>query len=146
MQALWIILKNNWKYIGVAIAILGLYLSATSYIGSIKKQAYNNGVEVTNKQWNNKVAEEERRNRIFEKKLEDIVGGYGERAVVKAAQRMKTSVVEVEKVKTIVHNNTKYQQCKVDDSIIESRNIIRAKGPTGIKQTTPTDNGVRLEF
>lgn len=132
-----------WKYIAILVAVIGLVWGFNSYIGNIKKNAYNNGVTVTNTKWNSRIEEENKRNREFEQRLSVIVEKFADKVAKSTEERNKLAIVYRDNIQTIVKDNPVYTQCVVDKEIIDNRNKIREQGPS----STKLENGnVRIDF
>lgn len=122
--------KNNWKWLLPLVAVVVLYFWGSHEFNKVKEAAYKQGVVAENTRWNKLVAEEDKRNREFEAKLADMITKYGYTVIDKSAKRVEKETTVKEQIKTIVQNNPVYEQCVVDQSVIEKRNEIRRLGPS----------------
>ena len=130
LLTVWNFLTKYYKIILPILAVIVLYFSFTHYISSIKKEAYNNGVQHQIEVQAKDIAREDASNRKFEKLLRNIIEQYGVAAVNKALDRVKEQTLYQDKIKTVVLNNPIYKQCIVDKEVLEYRNKIRAQGPS----------------
>lgn len=117
--------KKNWKLTLAVILVVAGYF----FISNMKQAAYDSGVEVTEKKYKEIIDAENQRNRDFEKKIGDIVSTFGEKAVQEALERESKTVIQKEKITEIVTNNPVYQECKIDQEVLDARNAVRELGP-----------------
>lgn len=112
----------NWKWlVPLLILIAGFFYTKNHY--------YKLGRADEKAAWEARIADEDAKNRKFEAKLADIVSTYGKKAAEEAAERVKNETVYTNKIERIVNNNSIYQECKVDQEVLDSRNAIRELGP-----------------
>lgn len=121
-----VLVKKYWKWLLLLIVAAGIYF----WIGSVKRAAYNQGVVAENTRWKKLVAEEEKKTKEFETTLAKVIKDYGSEVIEKSNKRVEKETTIREQVKTIVQNNPVYDQCLVDQTIIDKRNEIRLLGPS----------------
>lgn len=119
------ILLKNWKIVLVGIIIASSYF----YVKHLIRESYNNGVKYEYKRWQEKIDIENIANRESEKNLQNIVDKFGTKVANDTAIRVAKEQKHIDKVNTIIKENTIYSECVVDKEIIDARNEIRTLGP-----------------
>lgn len=139
---------DNWKILLPIILVIIAYFYISNLISNAKEEAYNKGVVAERTVWNNRVSEEDRKNREFEKIIRSAITDFGEKAVKEAAARISKETVYKNTIETLVKDNPVYVECKADQNLIDARNAIRDLGPPkGAKAVSVDDKGViRMEF
>ena len=122
-------ISNNWKWLLPIIIVIAAYFWVTNKIDSARLEGYNNGYNVAEMEYKQKVAEEDARNRKFEERLEKIVGDFGVKIVQQAMERVSKETILKETLKETIKNNPVYEQCVADTQAIDTRNSIRNLGP-----------------
>ena len=117
--------KDNWKLI-VPLILVAL---AYNYHKNAVEDSFEAGVESERTANAAAIAELNDANRKFEQMLDDSISSFGERIANEAAVRTAAEIESKETIRTIIQNNPVYEQCVVDDAVIEELNNIRAKGP-----------------
>lgn len=117
--------KNNWKWILPLLAVIGLYI----YHKSEVKGAFNDGVMAERVRYENIAKEENAKNREFEKSLVDVVTKISANLAEKESVRTTKENTHTETIREIIKDNPNYQDCKVDQKIVDERNAIRRLGP-----------------
>ena len=122
-------LFKNWKYIGIALAIIGAFFWVQSEIKHMKQKAYDSGVASERTRINEIIAKENDKNRKIEEQVSKAIDDF----VVKIDKTEKTRVVKentyTDTIKEIVNNNTVYEECKVSQEVLDEKNKIRDLGP-----------------
>ena len=118
--------KANWKIVAIALFIAGINFYHTNAVDD----AYDNGVKVERKAWDDKVKAENEAERKYEKLVQDAVNLYGKKLLDDAEKRVGKETVYKNNLETIIKDNPVYQQCVVDQSVLDNRNAIRNLGPT----------------
>lgn len=118
-----------WKIIVPILIVIAAYFYINHLIDSARKEGYDNGYSIAEKQFNDMIEEEDRRNREFEGRLKTIIEEYGIKAVEEAAQRVSKETVYKETLRETIKNNPIYEQCVADQVAIDQRNGIRKLGP-----------------
>jgi hypothetical protein len=116
---------QNWKIFLPIILVIGAYF----YHKHALNEAYDEGVKF---EWTRVKAladAQDKRNREFETQMDSSIKKYGQQLLEDAAERVKQETIHTEKIKTIVQNNPVYEQCLVDQEVINLRNQTRALGP-----------------
>lgn len=134
-------IKKNYKWIvpillAVSLVALG-YIKYKSDMASAYDNGYAKAVTEVNDSWYKKVDEEAARNKQFELTLREIIVQFGEKAVREATSRVTKEIKYRDRINTIIKTNPKYEQCVVDQEVIDNRNAIRQLGPTIIKLEPP---------
>lgn len=119
----------NWKWVLPILVAIAAYFWINNMISNAREEGEKVGYEAAETEFREKVAEEDRRNREFEKRLEKIVGNYGVKIVNEAMQRVSKETILKETLRETVKNNPVYEQCIADVQAIEQRNLIRQLGP-----------------
>lgn len=128
--------KDNWRWVIPIVLGAGAVYGAYSFYDSKLKESYDRGYGVgmkdTDASWNGKIDEEAKRNQEFEVLLRGIIVEFGEKAVREAIARNVKEQSYQSKIRTIIKDNPIYQQCTVDEALLQSRNNIRGLGPVKI--------------
>lgn len=119
----------NWKWILPILIAIAAYFWVNNMIDNARDEGHKAGYEKAETEFKEKVAEEDRRNREFEERLEKIVGNYGVKIVKEAMERVSKETILKETLRETVKNNPIYEQCIADTQAIEQRNLIRDLGP-----------------
>lgn len=121
--------KSNFKWLLPLLLLVAVAFFVNRAIGNMKEAAYNEGYAKKTEEVNKAIAEENKRNREFEQKLELAITNYGEKVVEQAYIRNKKETVFTNKIQTIVTEKPIYTECKVDQEVTDARNEIRRLGP-----------------
>ena len=121
--------KSNFKWLLPLFLLIAVAFFVNRAIGNMKEAAYNEGYAKKTEEVNKAIAEENKRNREFEQKLELAITNYGEKVVEQASIRNKKETVFTNKIQTIVTEKPIYTECKVDQEVTDARNEIRRLGP-----------------
>lgn len=116
---------QNWKWIVPIIALILVYF----YIHHLINNAYKQGEAAEKHRWELKIEEENRQNREFEQKLSNVISEFGNKLAAQTAERVAKEQLHTNTIETIIRDNPIYTDCKVDQTIINERNAIRALGP-----------------
>ena len=122
-------IKSNFKWLLPLLLLAAVAFFVNRAIGNMKEAAYNEGYAKKTEEVNKAIAEENKRNREFEQKLELAITNYGEKVVEQASIRNKKETVFTNKIQTIVTEKPIYTECKVDQEVTDARNEIRRLGP-----------------
>ena len=122
-------IKSNFKWLLPLLLLVAVVFFVNRAIGNMKEAAYNEGYAKKTEEVNKAIAEENKRNREFEQKLELAITNYGEKVVEQASIRNKKETVFTNKIQTIVTEKPIYTECKVDQEVTDARNEIRRLGP-----------------
>lgn len=115
----------NWK---IFVPIL-LVLAAWWYHNRAIDQAYDAGVVAEQQANQARVDEENRKNREFEEAMGRSIEKFGKKLLEDNEARIVTETIHTNQIKTIVQDNPVYEQCLVDQEVIDLRNQTRALGP-----------------
>lgn len=137
-------IKSNWKWLLPIILVIAAYFVISHVVSNIKEEAYKNGVTFERARYEEIIKKEDKKNREFEATLRGIVTEFGEKAVQEAIARSKKETVYQNRVETIIRDKPIYTDCKADQEVIDSRNIIRKLGPPKVSKRE--DGSVRVEF
>lgn len=119
----------NWKWLLPLIAAVLLALFVWRWHTNSVKQAFADGVAYEHSLQLKRIDEENARNRAFETRLEGIVTTSGQVAAEKAAELVAEQDTHVNTIKTIITHDVKYEQCLLDQSVVDEINTIRGMGP-----------------
>lgn len=122
-------IKSNFKWLLPLLLLAAVAFFVNRAIGNMKEAAYNEGYAKKTEEVNKAIAEENKRNREFEQKLELAITNYGEKVVEQTSIRNKKETVFTNKIQTIVTEKPIYTECKVDQEVTDARNEIRRLGP-----------------
>jgi len=120
------LILQHWKIAIVILLIIGSYF----YVNHLIHTAYEKGRKDVVAEVQAKTDAENKQNAAFEQKLQTIVQAYGQRAVEEASARIKKETVQTNTIQTLIKDKPIYTECKVDQSVTDARNAIRALGPT----------------
>lgn len=121
--------KNNWKWIVPLILVVLFYFFITDKINDAREEGYTAGIAFEKSEQAKRVAIENESNRKFEAMLNTSISKFGRKAVEEAIQRVSKETVYKEKITTMVRDNPIYQDCKVEQEVLDARNEIRRLGP-----------------
>lgn len=141
---LWGFLSGNWKWIAPLLAFIGIatagYLWISDKIADAREQGITQGVSEEKKRWEARINEENERNRKFEELLDKAIENFGRDVVEQTVERMAKETKAVNKIETIIRENRVYQDCKVDQEVLDARNEIRRLGPQQYPIRIPLEN------
>lgn len=114
-------LFKHWK---IALAIV-LIIGAIIYHKKEVSKAYSSGVKAEFNR-NKVVADaQNKKNRLNEKLLKEAINKNKELNIKLNEQRKKKEIIYRDKIQEVIKNNPIYQECKIDQSVIDYRNEIR---------------------
>jgi hypothetical protein len=125
--------KSNFKWIGPLLLLAALAFFVNRAIDNMKEEAYNSGYAKKTEEVKKAIAEENKRNREFEQKLDIAITKYGERVVEESKRRIEKERIHTNNIETIVTERPIYTQCEVDQDVTDARNEIRKLGPESKK-------------
>jgi bifunctional pyridoxal-dependent enzyme with beta-cystathionase and maltose regulon repressor activities len=125
--------KSNFKWIGPLLLLAALAFFVNRAIDNMKEEAYNSGYAKKTEEVKKAIAEENKRNREFEQKLDIAITKYGERVVEESKRRIEKERIHTNNIETIVTERPIYTQCEVDQDVTDARNEIRKMGPESKK-------------
>ena len=125
--------KSNFKWIGPLLLLAALAFFVNRAIDNMKEEAYNSGYAKKTEEVKKAIAEENKRNREFEQKLDIAITKYGERVVEESKRRIEKERIHTSNIETIVKERPIYTQCEVDQDVTDARNEIRKLGPESKK-------------
>lgn len=116
---------QNWKWLLPILIVIGSYF----YVKHLINEAYDNGVAAEKLRWEERAKIENAANRQTEQTLQNIVNNFGTKIIQDTAVRTAKEQTHTDRINTIIRENTIYEECKVDQEVIDMRNEIRALGP-----------------
>ena len=119
----------NWKIIVPIILVVAFYFFITDKINDAREEGYNSGIAYEKSEQAKRVALENEANRKFEAMLNESISKFGRQAVEEAIKRVSKETVYKEKITTMVKDNPIYEECKVEQEVLDARNEIRKLGP-----------------
>ena len=120
------LILQHWKLFVVITLIIGAYY----YVNHVKDVAYQSGRNDVVAEVKAETEKENNQNRIFEQKLQTIVDTYGKQAISEATKRIEKEIIQTNTIQTLIKEKPIYTECKVEQSVTDARNAIRALGPT----------------
>jgi hypothetical protein len=123
----------NWRWlvpllVGIVIVVTS-YLYISDKISDAREEGIAQGIDYQKKIYAKQVDEENERNRKFEELLDKAISNFGRDVVEQTAERMAKETRAKDKITTIIKNNPVYEQCVVDQEVLDTRNQIRKLGP-----------------
>jgi hypothetical protein len=113
---------RNWKWLIPTIALIVCFFV-------VSDKYYEKGRQEEKTYWEQKIKEEDARNRAFENRINIAISTFGKQTVEEALKRVEQETVYRDRIQTIVKSNPIYTQCVVDQDVINNRNAIRDQGP-----------------
>ena len=118
-----------WKLGGGLLVAITIYITFTAWLSGVKKESYNNGFTVAEKQIKDLQKKETEKNKKITEDIRLMIQTFGKQAVEKAIDRNKQQNTYKETIIERVKNNPIYSQCVADEETIKHRNAVRAMGP-----------------
>ena len=125
--------KSNIKWIAPLLLLAAVAFFVNRAVDNMKEEAYNSGYAKKTEEVKKAIAEENKRNREFEQKLDIAITKYGERVVEESKRRIEKERIHTNNIETIVTERPIYTQCEVDQDVTDARNEIRKMGPESKK-------------
>lgn len=118
-------LKINWKWMLPVILIVGAYFWHKGEVSD----AYDLGVKDEGDRVAALIEAEDKKNRAFEKSLAESIASYVEENRVEDTVRIEKETDTIHTIEQIIVDNPVYEECLVDQSLLDERNKIRELGP-----------------
>lgn len=116
---------HNWKWVLPILIVIGSYF----YVKHLINEAYDDGVAAEKLRWEERIKIENDANRQTEQVLQNIVNNFGTKIITDTAVRTAKEQTHTDRINTIIRETPIYEECKVDQEVIDMRNEIRALGP-----------------
>jgi hypothetical protein len=113
---------NNWKW------LVPLILVAIAFFWT-KDHYYDLGKEEEKLVWEKKVEAERKKNEELTKALAKSVDTFGKVIETRNEERKDTEIIRENRINTIIQEKPIYQQCLVDQEVVDQQNAIKALGP-----------------
>ena len=113
---------ENWKW------IVPLLLAFAAFQWT-KSHYYNLGTSDERVTWEAKVEKERKKNEELTAALLGNVETFGKLAEKENNERVSKEVIRENRINTIIQEKPIYQECKVDQEILDELNAIKALGP-----------------
>lgn len=113
---------QNWQW------IVPLALAFAAFLWT-KDHYYNLGTSDERVTWEAKVDKERKRNEELTAGLLTSVDNFGKLADKENSERVSKEVIRENRINTIIEEKPIYQECKVDQDILDELNAIKALGP-----------------
>jgi hypothetical protein len=113
---------QNWKW------IVPLLLALAAFQWT-KSHYYNVGINKERAIWEAKVEKERKRNEELTTGLLTSVNNFGKLADKENGERTSKEVIRENRINTIIEEKPVYQECKVDQEILDEQNALKALGP-----------------
>lgn len=113
---------QNWKW------IVPLLLALAAFQWT-KSHYYNVGINKERAIWEAKVEKERKRNEELTAGLLTSVNNFGKLADKENGERTSKEVIRENRINTIIEEKPVYQECKVDQEILDEQNALKALGP-----------------
>ena len=112
----------NWKWLVPSIlVVLGFLWTKNHY--------YNEGKLEERGIWEARVDEERKRNLALTEALAGSVQIFGDIVEARNEDRVQRETVRETRISTIIEEKPIYQQCLVDQEVIDEQNALKAMGP-----------------
>jgi len=113
---------NNWKWlVPLMLLVAGFFWTKGHY--------YNVGINAERAIWEAKIEKERKRNEELTAGLLTSVNNFGRLAEKESEERTSKEVIRENRINTIIEEKPVYQECKVDQEIIDEQNALKALGP-----------------
>lgn len=113
---------QNWKW------LVPLILLIVAFFWT-KNHYYDLGKEEERVVWEAKVEAERKRNEELTKALASSVDTFGKVVEERNEERTDRETIRETRINTIVQEKPIYQECKVDQEVVDEQNAIKAMGP-----------------
>lgn len=113
---------SNWQW------ILPLALAFAAFLWT-KDHYYNLGTSDERITWEAKVAKEQKKNDKLTDALLGNIETFGKLAEKQDGERVSNEVIRENRINTIIQEKPVYQECKVDQEILDEQNALKALGP-----------------
>lgn len=113
---------QNWKW------IVPLLLALAAFQWT-KSHYYNLGTSDERITWEDKVEKERKKNEQLTAALLGNVETFGKLADKENGERVSKEVIRENRINTIIEEKPIYQECKVDQEILDEQNALKALGP-----------------
>lgn len=113
---------QNWKWlVPLLLIVAGFFWTKDHY--------YDLGKEQEKVAWEAKVEAERKRNEELTELLASSVDTFGKVVDARNEERIDRETIRETRINTIVEEKPIYQECKVDQEVIDEQNAIKAEGP-----------------
>lgn len=113
---------QNWKW------IVPIILAAAAFMWT-RDHYYNAGKLNERTKWEEKLDKERAKNQSLTNALLETTSTLGKIATERNNERVQAETIRENTIRTIVENNTVYEECKVDQEVIDAQNELKAMGP-----------------
>lgn len=113
---------QNWKW------IVPLLLAFAAFLWT-KNHYYNLGTSDERVTWEAKLKKEQEKNEKLTESLLGNVETLGKLAEKENGERVSKEVIRENRINTIIEEKPIYQECKVDQEILDEINALKALGP-----------------
>lgn len=113
---------KNWKWlVPLILVVVGFLWTRDHYLDQGKAEERLG--------WESKVKEEQEKNKELTKLLANSVNAFGKAIETRNEERSEKETIRETRINTIVEEKPVYQQCKVDQEVIDEQNALKAMGP-----------------
>lgn len=113
---------QNWKW------LVPIILATVAFLWT-KDHYFDLGREQERTKWEALVEAERKRNEELSNALVTSVDTFGKVVEARNEDRRDKEVIRETRINTIVEQNPIYQECKVDQEVIDEQNALKALGP-----------------
>lgn len=113
---------DNWKWLVPLILVVAAFLWTRDHY-------YNAGKLDERTEWEEKLDKERARNQSLTNSLLETTSTLGKISAERNNERVQAETIRENTIRTIVENNTVYEECKVDQEVIDAQNELKAMGP-----------------
>lgn len=113
---------QNWKWLVPLIVVIVAFLWT-------KDHYYDLGQSEERTVWEAKVEAERKRNEELTKALASSVATFEKVINERNTERTNTEVIRENRINTIIQEKPIYQECKVDQEVVDEQNALKAMGP-----------------
>lgn len=113
---------QNWKWLVPLILLIAGFLWT-------KDHYYDLGRDNEKAAWEERIKQEEEKNKKLTDLLSTSVTNFGLLAKKEDEQRVNREIIRENRINTIIEEKPIYQECKVDQEVLDEQNAIKALGP-----------------
>lgn len=114
---------QNWKWLVPVLLLVAGFLWT-------KNHYYDLGRQEEKLAWESRIKVEQEKNKRLTELLETSVVSFGETLQKEETERVSKEVIRENRINTIIQEKPIYQECKIDQEVLDEQNALKALGPT----------------
>jgi len=122
-------ISKYWKWLLPILVLAAVIAWTRHHINDLQKEAYAQGEVAERSVWEQRIADENRRNREREHQLADVIADLTTRYNDQNSRRDVYEQGRVDRIETIIRGDPSYENCRVDEDLLRLRNEILSQGP-----------------